>query len=275
MLLPSASGLASHPGGASTEGNLNFEFVRRQVANPPAWSADVIRSWADAFPSSHHAFLVAHYWSDSAAVNVHRVVGTEHWDYQGKTWLGFLQSGKRMQPNLQALLDNPNYYRDLVRRQPSIHYNTLDGLDFYIGADGNHRTCIARFFLAEDAKAEIHGVTLNHYQLNHDFLRCYEALRASIQTLRLPVDLQPWRSPTGREDTASWKLDHYKTELLWHAVETGEQVRLGYEQAQDRLVDLQYHIRLKQQEPPPRSWLQRMLSRRTKRKSHHARYSDQ
>ncbi|MCG0237687.1 hypothetical protein L4535_32945, partial [Pseudomonas aeruginosa] len=71
-----------------------------------------------------------------------------------------------MQRNLQALLDNPSYYLQPTERRPAIHYNTLDGLSFYVGSDGNHRTCIARFFLAEQQKSQLHDVTLNHYQVN-------------------------------------------------------------------------------------------------------------
>ncbi|KFB16535.1 hypothetical protein PGPR2_00785 [Pseudomonas aeruginosa PGPR2] len=148
----------------STDRNLNFDFVRRQVEQPPAWASEVLQSWEEAYPQEKHAFLQSHYWTETGSINVFRVVGTDHWDYQGKSWLDFLTGGKRMQRNLQALLDNPSYYLQPTERRPAIHYNTLDGLSFYVGSDGNHRTCIARFFLAEQQKSQLHDVTLNHYQ---------------------------------------------------------------------------------------------------------------
>nr|EKW8676906.1 hypothetical protein [Pseudomonas aeruginosa] len=157
----------------STDRNLNFDFVRRQVEQPPAWASEVLLSWEEAYPQEKHAFLQSHYWTETGSINVFRVVGTDHWDYQGRSWLDFLTGGKRMQRNLQALLDNPSYYLQPMERRPAIHYNTLDGLSFYVGSDGNHRTCIARFFLAEQQKSQLHDVTLNHYQVNDSFYRLY------------------------------------------------------------------------------------------------------
>ncbi|HHW2833754.1 TPA: hypothetical protein ACUT80_002736 [Pseudomonas aeruginosa] len=140
----------------STDRNLNFDFVRRQVEQPPAWASEVLLSWEEAYPQEKHAFLQSHYWTETGSINVFRVVGTDRKDYRGRSWLDFLTGGKRMQRNLQALLDNPSYYLQPTERRPAIHYNTLDGLNFYVGSDGNHRTCIARFFLAEQQKSQLH-----------------------------------------------------------------------------------------------------------------------
>ncbi|MGV8268564.1 hypothetical protein ACV334_39260, partial [Pseudomonas aeruginosa] len=68
-------------------------------------------------------------------------MGTDHKDYRGRSWLDFLTCGKRMQRNLQVWLDNPCYYLQPTEPTPAIHYNTLDGLNFYVGSGGNHRTC--------------------------------------------------------------------------------------------------------------------------------------
>lgn len=220
------------------EKNLNFEFVRKQTACPPAWSGDTISKWGDAYPREHEAFLSAHYWSESASVNVHRVVGTDHWDYQGKTWLNFLLGGKRMQRNLQALEDNPSYYLQPVLRQPSIHYNTVDGLNFYVGADGNHRTCLAKFFLAEQELSQLHNVTLNHYQVRTDFLQCYQKLKLLVQALGLRVDLYPQIQQAGREDTAGWKMDVYETHLVWKNLEDGIAINLNFPDAEDKYLNL-------------------------------------
>lgn len=178
----------------STDRNLNFDFVRRQVEQPPAWASEVLQSWEEAYPQEKHAFLQSHYWTETGSINVFRVVGTDHWDYQGKSWLDFLTGGKRMQRNLQALLDNPSYYLQPTERRPAIHYNTLDGLSFYVGSDGNHRTCIARFFLAEQQKSQLHDVTLNHYQVNDSFYRLYGQLRQQILLQGLPVQIHPERA---------------------------------------------------------------------------------
>ncbi len=44
-------------------GNLNFEFVRKQFDQPPAWSQDKLLTWDDAYPleslpRSHSVFSV-------------------------------------------------------------------------------------------------------------------------------------------------------------------------------------------------------------------------
>lgn len=221
-----------------TEKNMNFDFVRRQINLPPNWSSNVIGVWEDVYPRHAEAFLTTHYWSDSASINVQRVIGTDHWDYQGKTWLEFLQSGKRMQRNLQALVDNPNYYLELVQRQPSIFYNTTDGINYYIGADGNHRTCLAKFFLAEHDKAQLHNVTLNHYEVQTEFLNCFSRLKALVQQLALRVEIYPERVQAGRDDTAGWKMDRYQTFLVWRDLDNHQEIRLNYENAETKYHDL-------------------------------------
>lgn len=218
--------------------NLNFEFVRKQVDQAPAWAQDTLLKWEDAYPREQESFLSAHYWTESGSVNVHRVVGTDHWDYQGKTWLGFLMSGKRMQRNLQALADNPVYYLQPVIRQPSIYYNTVDGLNFYVGADGNHRTCLAKFFLAEQERSQLHNVTLNHYQVDEPFFRSYQQLKLVVQAMGLRVDLYPEIKSVGREDTAGWKMDRYRTHLIWKDLESGNVLKLSHAHAEKELIKL-------------------------------------
>ena len=103
-----------------------------------------------------------------------------------------------MQRNLkpQALLDNPSYYLQPTERRPAIHYNTLDGLSFYVGSDGNHRTCIARFFLAKQQKSQLHDVTLNHYQVNDSFylmaLPMATATKCSLTTVQIHPGVCSW-----------------------------------------------------------------------------------
>ncbi|WP_447897676.1 hypothetical protein ACFZN0_23575 [Pseudomonas aeruginosa] len=239
----------------STDRNLNFDFVRRQVEQPPAWASEVLLSWEEAYPPEKHAFLQSHYWTETGSINVFRVVGTDHWDYQGRSWLDFLTGGKRMQRNLQALLDNPSYYLQPTERRPAIHYNTLDGLSFYVGSDGNHRTCIARFFLAEQQKSQLHDVTLNHYQVNDSFYRLYGQLRQQLLLQGLPVQIHPERVQLGREDTAGWKMDTYQTTLNWLNLKTQEERSLNEAQARAQLIDL---MRGKPSEEQPRGWKARL-----------------
>ncbi len=64
--------------------------------------------------------------------------------------------------------------------QPLVSGCVYHAAHFYVGSDGNHRTCIARFFLAEQQKSQLHDVTLNHYQVN-------DRGRSRGMRLRLPL----------------------------------------------------------------------------------------
>lgn len=48
--------------------NLSFEFVQRQLKNPPHWSEDVLLAWHDAYPRDCQTFVTKHYWSDEASI---------------------------------------------------------------------------------------------------------------------------------------------------------------------------------------------------------------
>jgi hypothetical protein len=232
----------SRPTPDPTSRNLNFEFVRRQVETPPSWSSDILLPWEHAYPHDQHSFLESHYWTETGSVNVFQIVGTDHWDYQGKSWLDFLTSGKRMQRNLQALIDNPSYYLEPTFRRPAIRYNTVDGLNFYVGSDGNHRSCIARFFLAEQQISQLYDVTVNHYKVRENFHRIYTGLNQAIKEMKVLVDIYPKRIQAGREDAAGWKIDHYETNLVWHEIQTGEKMTMNEEQSQDKLNDLLHKL---------------------------------
>ncbi|CBV43945.1 ribosome modulation factor [Halomonas elongata] len=218
--------------------NINFDFVRRQVAMPPEWSQAPIKPWEAVYNREASAFVSHEYWSDTGSVNVFRVVGTMHQQYQGKTWLQFLLGGKRMQHNLQRLMDNPDYYLHPVIRQPKIDFYTVDGLDYYVGSDGNHRTCLARFFLDQEGKSQLHEVTVHHHHLDQAFLHVYHALQASIREHQVAKVIWPDRRLLGRDDTAGWKVDRFEPFLMCRDLDTGQEMELNQAQAHDMTLDL-------------------------------------
>ncbi len=63
-------------------------------------------------------FVKEHYWQNNASINVFRVVGTQHPDYIGLTWLDLLEQGKRMPLNLRLYKENPGYYYETVKKNP-------------------------------------------------------------------------------------------------------------------------------------------------------------
>ena len=195
----------------------------RVNAAPPHWANDTIEAWDDQAFRQMQSFATRIYWSDHASVNVHRVIGTQHPDYQGHSWLEFLNSGKRMDQNLPLHTSNRPYYLETVRKTPMMYYVTLDGLHFYVEADGNHRTCIAKFDYDHHGLSTLHGITVTHYHIDREFYRRYQALKALCHERQLPYQIAGQRQALRRDDTAGWKLDHFQPSLVVENAKTREQ----------------------------------------------------
>ena len=177
-------------------------------ANPEILNR-TIRKWND-FP---FAFVKEKYWQDAGSVNIFRIVGTEHPDYAGLTWLSFLELGKRMYLNLDLFDKNPGYYRETQKKIPSMYYQSIDGGDLYIGGDGNHRTAIAKaaFFLT--GETTLHGVTVTDYRIDWKFKEIYEELTELIVKKRLSYKADIISETVLRDDTAGWMLEKYDLKI--------------------------------------------------------------
>ena len=220
--------------------------LREQVrADPPNWALEPIQAWDDLRIRAMGQFVTQDYWTDQGSINVFRVVGTEHVDYQGKTWLDFLEGGKRMERNLALHASHPDYYLQTQRKVPGMYYRSLDGLSWYVGADGNHRTCIARFDFFAKGLTTLHGVTLNHTVVDEELFDLFQRFQEVCLERRLGERVQPHRDALRREDTAGWKLDHYVVSLHL-SVPDGESVLLDARAGLERLRELTA--------PPRRRW---------------------
>lgn len=195
---------------------------------PPKWANESLKSWEDAFPPSKALFVTHEGWTGSATVNVFQVVGTRHEQYRGKTWLEFLMSGERMQPNLGLLNVSPGYYLQEVEREPAIHYLTTDGMDFYVGADGNHRTCLARFFLEGQGDSMLRNVVVHHYKVDEAFHRLYRDICDFLEKNRLPILVEPKRKLIRRVDSFGWKVDIFDLALHWRDLRCNGEETLGF-----------------------------------------------
>lgn len=119
------------------------DFVEEALGQ--SWAGKTLHS----FPVPRHFlnfFTTEKLWSGSVDVDLERVKGTLHPDYVGMSWGEFLQKGKRMGPNLSMLEANPGYYLSKGHKEPTMSYVVHDG-DYWVYTDGNHRTCIGRFYL--------------------------------------------------------------------------------------------------------------------------------
>ena len=178
--------------------NANPEILNRKI-----------RKWND-FPFT---FVKEKYWQDAGSVNIFRIVGTEHPDYAGLTWLSFLELGKRMYLNLDLFDKNPGYYRETIKKAPSMYYQSIDGGDLYVGGDGNHRTAIAKaaFFLT--GETTLHGVTVTDYRIDWKFKEIYEELTELIVKKRLSYKADIISETVLRDDTAGWMLEKYDLKI--------------------------------------------------------------
>ncbi|MEE9338210.1 MAG: hypothetical protein V3U87_09030 [Methylococcaceae bacterium] len=204
----------------------------------PHWSNDILSTWDDADYRRLEPFVNREYWTDQGSVNVFRVIGTQHWDYQGKSWINLLETGKRMDINLGLHAKKPEYYRQQERKKPMMYYLTYDGLSFYVGSDGNHRTCIARFDFHYNGLTMLHGVTVLHHHVDRDYWNLYQKVIEVCKERKILATLQAYRESTGREDTAGWKLDHYKTLIQFDEITEPETVILDKKGLEEKLFNL-------------------------------------
>ena len=169
-----------------------------------------IQRWDDMEFRKLQTFATEKYWQDSSSINVFRVVGTQHPDYGGWTWLDFLQGGKRMGLNLSLLRDNPGYYYDTTRKQPTMFFHSLDGGDMYIGGDGNHRTCIAKALFYLNGDSMIHGVSLTDWRIDWALKKAFDELIALTVQKGLPFFIEAVQETMDRDDSSGWMREKYK-----------------------------------------------------------------
>ena len=186
-----------------------MSIVDLSVKNPPHWANDKIAKWEDV----REDFVVSKYWCGNGSVNVFRVIGTSHPDYSGMTWKEFLQKGKRMTLNLDLHSKNRAYYLDTIVKQPGMYYLTNDGLNYFVGNDGNHRTCIARFDYHYHGLTTIHGVNITDLRIDREMGKLFTELDEVVRERRINARVAPDRHVLGREDTGGWMLEKYEIRI--------------------------------------------------------------
>lgn len=215
-------------------------LTRQVAATPPHWASQRIKTWDQNAFLTQQAFISEKYWSSQHSINVFEVVGTDHPDYQGLTWLEFLQQGRRMALNLRLQEENPGYYLDEALKQPSIYYIEMDDSGWHVGGDGNHRTCIARFMFQELGRTMLHGVHVLSYRTDPRARAIYQGLQQLIRDHRLHIQVEPIRLNSQREDTAGWMRERYTLGLRVQDLARGTDERLTIDQAACSLETLRH-----------------------------------
>ena len=168
-------------------------------------------------------FTIERRWKGSTNVDLERVKGTVHPDYVGMTWGEFLQKGKRMKHNLSMLEANPGYYLDEGHKEPTMSYLVHDG-GYWVYADGNHRTCIGRFYLdLIGTETKLKGVEIWEVELD---LEVYEKWWRS-GGVRGPLRVES--EIINRDDGPGWMSEKFKLRYFIQEKEVNRSEFLGFE----------------------------------------------
>jgi hypothetical protein len=204
----------------SDKDQLIIDWVEK---SPPYWADHIIKSWDWDRDNWNEItpFVTSHFWSDRHSLNVYSVIGTAHPDYAGLTWMQFLKSGKRMRGNQLLLQSNPDYYLETAVKHPSLLYVSLDGKDWYVNGDGNHRTCLARFQFerlneqGDPSQTMLHGVWVDDYRVDWLLFDLYQRIGQILQSgkIKHAKRIECVSKHLSREDGPAWKIDIYLPQL--------------------------------------------------------------
>ncbi|MGA1847244.1 hypothetical protein [Deferribacter abyssi] len=180
--------------------NSKLEFADRQI-----------KSWYDVFKKDYEPFVVCCEWISDTSINIGSIIGTKHPDYIGLTWREFIKVGKRMPLNIQLYEQNPDYYYNVDKKLPEISYISIDKTNYYVDADGNHRTAIAKFIFENSRLFQ--GVSITNLKIDYDFYKFYRSFIQTIKTKNLPLHVDVNSKHVVREDGSGWCRDYFETEF--------------------------------------------------------------
>jgi len=205
-------------------------LLERYRKDPPEWARKRILGWNEPAWQRMRPFVCKKYWSDRHSVNVFTVVGTQHPDYVGLTWLEFLERGKRMPQNLALQVENPVYYFQTTPREPPMYFISTDGQRWYVAGDGNHRTAIARFaFEADGERTLLHAVHVEDYRIDWRMYEVFQALESALMRTGGAARVEAVSTRSARADTAGWMRETYDVKIKLVAFE--------HDQRAERLLD--------------------------------------
>ena len=66
---------------------MNVSFTEQVQRDMPQWANDPLLAWDATAFAAMSDFITEHYWTGQGSINVFRIVGTDHPQYAGMTWL--------------------------------------------------------------------------------------------------------------------------------------------------------------------------------------------
>jgi hypothetical protein len=216
--------------------DLHLNLLEYANQNPPSWAEDILEHYSD--DGKLLLFESSKYWCDNESINIHDIVGTAHGNYSDRSWLHLLNRGIRMlNINLPLLASNPNYYLEVARKEPKMEYTTVDDKT-YIHMEGNHRTCIARFYFYYQGLTTLHGVKVEKHFIDHSFKTAYEHLE-KIVTSAVKCKMEVQKTTLNRVDTAGWCREFYETTAMLRTFKDDRAYKLTLPDIYELLLDSQ------------------------------------
>lgn len=210
------------------------DAIQNLFGTVPYFADTVIESMTQ--EADKRDFIRLYSWCRAGSVNLHRVVGTMHPDYAGMTWRELLARGRRMDHNLQLFRENPAYYTEPQERRPSLHIALIDGKG-YVTDDGNHRTCIGRFYLYGQPVPFLHGVHLSEQYTDTRLMALHDRL---IQLLPANCKVTPCSKEIRRDDGDGWATHEYALTLRVENRRRGYAVEFTANELEERLIPSVY-----------------------------------
>ena len=221
-------------------------LIERALEHSPEWSNRSIQYWnRHCYLQCRAGFAIREECSSMASVNVYQVMGIEELtplngktEHVGRTWEELLKAIPANHQALTSLEANPDIYHDLAIKQPILNFFTQDGVNYFTDSESLPWVVIARYLFEEKGQqTHLHGVSINHHQINEPLYYLYERLLHELTTMSNYAMVYPRRRYLYREDAAGWGCDHYQATILWK--EKGQQIELDEATAEDRLRWLQ------------------------------------
>jgi len=171
------------------------------------------------FKEKYEKFFVSKKWERVASVEIDSIVGTDHGNYIGISYLEMLERGIKMDINIPLLLKNPSYYYSLEAKEPTAYYavfNTENGKRIaFVDNDGNHRTCLAKVLRAYDKNlTKFSGITKTSYQIDYKLMRGFLAKKKELERIGFFVDIKRIDSGVEEDPTGKWIKWKYKHKII-------------------------------------------------------------
>jgi hypothetical protein len=173
-------------------------------------------------------------WCHAGSVNIMRICGTQHPDYIGLTWRNFLRTGRRMDINIKAYRENSAYYTASgITRLPGMFVHFVDGKG-YVAEDGNHRTCIGKFFLYNHESPYMHGLNVTEQQTD---LRMFALYTRLLKVLPGYCKAIPEAVEIKRDDGKGWAAYFYDVRVrVVNARSNGYEEVFSADELEDHLL---------------------------------------